>query len=124
MDPDDSITADSKNFLQNFTASLDASWKDFRIGVADREWFWSILPGFVGDQADMDDERKVKKKLNCSLFGEENLTNKTLQMFSLGLEAVAEMERRGATIVPDAKIQSAPLSLHHVSKLMGKIMRD
>jgi len=44
-------------------------------------------------------------------------------MFSLGLEAVAEMGRRGAAIVPDAKIRSAPLSPEHVPQLMGKIIR-
>ncbi|CAG9981907.1 unnamed protein product [Clonostachys byssicola] len=102
IDPDDAVTSDSEPFLRNFTATLDADWHDFRIGVADREWFWSILPGFVGEQADIDDERR---------------------MFSLGLEAVAEMERRGAAIIPDAKIRSAPLSLGHVQKLMGKIIR-
>ncbi|CAH0021083.1 unnamed protein product [Clonostachys rhizophaga] len=102
VDPEDAVTSDSEPFLRNFTATLDANWRDFRIGVADREWFWSILPGFIGDQADIDDE--------------EN-------MFSLGLEAVAEMERRGAAIIPDAKIRSAPLSLGHVQKLMGKIIR-
>ncbi|KAH6640376.1 amidase family protein [Chaetomium tenue] len=101
-DPEDPITADSIPFIKNFTASLDSNWKDFKIGVADRDWFWSILPGFVGDQADIDDEER---------------------MFSLGLEAVAEMGKRGATIVPDAKIRSAPLSTGHVPKLMGKIIR-
>ncbi len=60
VDPDDPATADSKPHIKNFTASLDASWKDFRIGVADKKWFWSILPGFVGDQADIDDEEKVE----------------------------------------------------------------
>lgn len=60
VDPDDPVTADSKPFLKNFTASLNASWTDFRIGAADRRWFWSILPGFVGDQADIDDEEKVE----------------------------------------------------------------
>uniref|UniRef100_A0A0B7KBT1 Amidase domain-containing protein n=1 Tax=Bionectria ochroleuca TaxID=29856 RepID=A0A0B7KBT1_BIOOC len=102
VDPDDAVTSDSEPFLRNFTATLDANWRDFRIGVADREWFWSILPGFVGEQADIDDEKN---------------------MFSLGLEAVAEMERRGAAIIPDAKIRSASLSLGHVQKLMGKIIR-
>ncbi|KAK3376844.1 amidase signature domain-containing protein [Lasiosphaeria ovina] len=58
---------------------------DFRIGVADKEWFRSILPGFVGDQADID--------------------------VLAGLVAVAEMGKRGATIVQDAKIRSAPLSV-------------
>jgi Asp-tRNA(Asn)/Glu-tRNA(Gln) amidotransferase A subunit family amidase len=58
-DPADPVTVDSIPFIKNFTASLDANWKDFRIGVADKEWFWSILPGFVGDQADIDDEEHV-----------------------------------------------------------------
>jgi Asp-tRNA(Asn)/Glu-tRNA(Gln) amidotransferase A subunit family amidase len=58
-DPADPVTVDSMPFIKNFTASLDANWKDFRIGVADKEWFWSILPGFVGDQADIDDEKHV-----------------------------------------------------------------
>jgi hypothetical protein len=44
-------------------------------------------------------------------------------MFSLGLEAVVEMGKRGASIVPDAKIRSAPLSVEHVPNLMGKIIR-
>jgi len=53
------VTADSEPFLKNFTTSIDAKWSDFRIGVADKTWFWSILPGFVGNQADIDDEEKV-----------------------------------------------------------------
>ena len=44
-------------------------------------------------------------------------------MFILGLETVAEMGKRGATIVPDAKIRSAPLSVDYVPDLMGKIIR-
>ncbi|KAK0712905.1 hypothetical protein B0T26DRAFT_753083 [Lasiosphaeria miniovina] len=34
-DPEDPVTADSKPHAKNFTASLDASWNDFRVGVAD-----------------------------------------------------------------------------------------
>lgn len=60
VDPDDPVTQDSQPFIQNFTASLDANWTDFRIGIADKEWFWSILPGFTGDQADIDDEEHVE----------------------------------------------------------------
>jgi hypothetical protein len=44
-------------------------------------------------------------------------------MFSLGLEVIVEMGKRGASIVPDAKIRSAPLSVKHVPNLMGKIIR-
>ncbi len=61
IDPDDPVTADSKPFIRNFTVSLDARWQDFRIGVADKEWLWSIPLGFVGDQADVDDENEVAR---------------------------------------------------------------
>ncbi|KAJ5415178.1 amidase family protein [Penicillium sp. CMV-2018d] len=83
VDARDPITSEPEGLLVNFTNSLDASWADFRIGVADKEWFWSILPGFVGSQEDIDDEQR---------------------MFSAGLDVVREMERRGATIIADAKV--------------------
>lgn len=59
VDARDPITSEPEGLLVNFTNSLDASWADFRIGVADKEWFWSILPGFVGSQEDIDDEQRV-----------------------------------------------------------------
>lgn len=59
FDSRDPITSESEGLLVNFTNSLDANWEDFRIGVADKEWFWSILPGFVGSQEDIDDEHRV-----------------------------------------------------------------
>lgn len=59
VDARDPITSESEGSLVNYTNSLDASWADFRIGVADKEWFWSIPPGFVGRQEDIDDEQKV-----------------------------------------------------------------
>ncbi|KAJ5799445.1 amidase family protein [Penicillium psychrosexuale] len=90
VDDRDPITFESEGLLVNYTNSLDASWADFRIGVADKEWFWSILPGF---------------------------------MFSAGFDVVREIERRGATIVADAKIRSAYLSTGYVAKLMGRIIR-
>lgn len=46
------------------------------------------------------------------------------RMFSAGLDVVREMERRGATIIADAKIRSAHLSTNHVAKLMGRIIRE
>ncbi|KAK2591840.1 hypothetical protein QQS21_010479 [Conoideocrella luteorostrata] len=58
VDPRDPITIESKPFRLNFTHHLDASWRDFRIGVADKEWFWSIFPGFFGDKEDLKDEEK------------------------------------------------------------------
>ncbi|KAJ6079729.1 amidase family protein [Penicillium canescens] len=102
VDARDPITSESEGLLVNYTNSLDASWADFRIGVADKEWFWSILPGFVGSQEDIDDEQR---------------------MFSAGLDVVREIERRGATIVADAKIRSAYLSTGYVANLMGRIIR-
>ncbi len=52
VDPEDPITVNSKPV----TTNLSADWKDFRIGVADKKWFWSIPPGFAGD---VDDEERV-----------------------------------------------------------------
>ncbi len=66
VDLDDPVTIDSEPFIKNFTASLDTDWRDFRIGVADKEWFWSILPGFTGEQADIDDEIKVNWSASVS----------------------------------------------------------
>lgn len=45
-------------------------------------------------------------------------------MFLAGLDVVREMERRGATIIADAKIRSAYLYTNHVEKLMGRIIRE
>lgn len=59
VDARDPITSEPEGLLVNFTNSLDASWADFPIGVADKEWFWSILPGFMGSQEDIDEEQRV-----------------------------------------------------------------
>lgn len=44
-EPQDPVTIESKSLLVNYTTFSEVSWVDLPIGVADKLWLWSILPG-------------------------------------------------------------------------------
>lgn len=84
--------------LDDYTKKLDSEWRDWRLGVADRRWFWSLYD-------DEEDDPELRK------------------MFDHGLHTVARMRELGAHIVDDVKIPSAHRSAEEAPALMGKIIR-
>jgi hypothetical protein len=62
VDPADPATDD---FTQTNFSDLSASWEDFRIGFADREWYWEPLSS---------ENRKPEQKV-CTLMSSFRTAN-------------------------------------------------
>lgn len=98
-DPEDPVTIHAVPYaLDDYTADLRSEWRDWRLGIADRKWFWSLYD----DEPDNPDMRK---------------------MFDHGFRTVARMRDLGATVVDDVKIPSAYRAAGEAPALMGRIIR-
>ncbi|KAJ5707003.1 amidase family protein [Penicillium malachiteum] len=95
-DPNDPITNDFHHFDFNF--SLSASWKDFRIGFADRSWYWEPL-----DSEHPEAEQK---------------------MIALISDKVAQIKALGAEVIENVPFSSAAESRHQSLDIYWEIIRS
>ena len=82
----------------DYTKNLASDWSDWRLGIADRDWFWSLY----SDQED-DPEQ--------------------LKMFDNGISTVVRMSELGANVTENILIPSASHSEAPAPALMGRIIR-
>lgn len=98
-DTEDIVSIDAgPHVLNDYTVNLNSEWRDWRLGVADRRWFWSLYD-------DEEDDPEVRK------------------MFDHGFHTVARMRELGAHVVNDVKMPSAHRSAEEAPASMGKIIR-
>ncbi|CAF9935086.1 hypothetical protein IMSHALPRED_010095 [Imshaugia aleurites] len=98
-DTKDPVTLEALPFVShNYSMDLASDWSDWRLGIADRKWFWSLYD----DQEDNPDE---------------------LKMFNHGTLTVARMRDLGASVFGDVHIPSAFNAEAPAPALMGRIIR-
>ena len=95
----DPITLEALPFVShNYSTKLASNWSDWRLGIADRKWFWSLYD----DQEDNPEE---------------------LKMFKHGIITIARMGDLGASVIGDVRIPSASNAEAPAPALMGRIIR-
>ena len=97
-DLEDPVTMEAPKVSADYTRNLTSNWTDWRLGVADRDWFWSLYR----DQED-DPEQ--------------------LKMFDKGISTVVSMRDLGASVVENVHIPSASHSEAAAPALMRRIIR-
>ena len=94
----DPVTMEAPMVSEDYTQNLASNWTDWRLGVADRDWFWSLY----SDQED--DPEQVK-------------------MFDSGISTVVRMSGLGANVTENIHMPSAPHSEAAAPALMRRIIR-
>lgn len=98
-DLEDPVTLEALPYVsQDYTTNLASEWSDWRLGIADRNWFWSLY----NDQEDDLEEWK---------------------MFTHGIRTIARMRDLGASVIGDVLIPSASNAEAPAPALMGRIIR-
>ena len=94
-DSEDPVTVEAPRAAEDYTKDLASNWTDWRLGIADRDWFWRLY----------------------------NNHPEELIMFTECVVAVLQMIELGANVTKNVHTPSAPLSLAAAPSLMGRIIR-
>ncbi|CAF9923228.1 MAG: hypothetical protein ALECFALPRED_002337 [Alectoria fallacina] len=98
-DLEDPVTLEASPYVpHDYTTNLASEWSDWRLGIADRDWFWSLYDG----QEDDPEEWK---------------------MFDNGIITIIRMSEMGANVTENVPIPSASHSEAPAPSLMGRIIR-
>ena len=97
-DIEDRVTMEAPRVSTDYTHNLTSNWTDWRLGIADMDWFWSLYR----DQED-DPEQ--------------------LKMFDEGISTVVRMSELGASVIASVHIPSASHSEAAAPALMRRIIR-
>ena len=99
-DLEDPVTMETfPSVSRDYTKSLASNWTDWRLGIADQDWFWRLYNDHP-----------------------EELTEELI-MFTNRISTILQMIELGANVMTNVQIPSAPHSQIAAPALMGRIIR-